>query len=113
VLFLICVIDHQTGLASDAEMAAIDEFNEGLRSADHWVFAGGLQSPATALLIDGRNDVDPLPASLDSAWPQVQSPEYVSGFWIIDVPSAEIAHALAREGSRACNRRVVLRQFLS
>jgi len=93
-------------------MAAIDAFNEGLRSAGHWVFAGGLQSPATAVLIDGRVDADPMPASLDSAWPLVNSPEYVSGFWIIDVPNSEIAYRLATEGSRACNRRVVLRQFL-
>lgn len=34
------------------EMATIDAFNDRLRAGGHWVFAGGLSSPATATVIE-------------------------------------------------------------
>ena len=42
--YLVSVIDDNTGLATPAEMAAIDAFNDRLRAEGHWVFAGGLGS---------------------------------------------------------------------
>jgi hypothetical protein len=105
--FLISVIDDQTGLASSQEMAAIDEFNEGLRAGGHWVFACGLTAPSEAALIDGRG---PEAASTDG--PLHPSTEYISGFWVINAPDLATARAIAAEGSRACNRRVELRPLL-
>jgi hypothetical protein len=110
--FLICVIDHATGSASETEMAAIDEFNERLVWAGYWVFAGGLHPPESAVHVDGRPNATVPTAPLRATWPESDPPEYVSGFWIVDVPNPEIAHRLAVDGSRACNRRVELRQFL-
>ncbi len=105
--YLIGVIDEQTGLASDAEMAAIDTFNEGLQAAGHWVFAGGLAAPGTATTIDNRGG-----KGLRIDGPFVETKEYVAGFWIIEAPDRETALDLAARGSRACNRKVELRAFL-
>ena len=52
-------------------------------------------------------------AGLVTDGPFVESKEFVVGFWIIDVPSHEIAQQLAAAGSKACNRRVELRPFLA
>lgn len=104
---LLSVIDHQTGSATEQEMVAIDEFNDRLIADGHWVLAAGLQSPSSAILIDGRGgEVSIQSGSLH------QGQEYLSGFWIIDVPDFEIGRELAIRGSRACNRRVEVRQLL-
>lgn len=107
MLFLISVIDHETGHASAREMAAIDDFNADLMDDGAWIFAGGLQSPIESTIIDGRGET---PQTRDG--PIMEGPEYISGFWIIDAPTPEVARELAARGSRACNRRVELRQFL-
>jgi hypothetical protein len=105
--FLISVIDTETGMATETEMAAIDEFNEQLKADGHWVLARGLAAPASSTLIDNRGG-----AGLITAGPFIESSEYISGLWIIDAPDAVRARELAIEGSRCCNRRVELRQLL-
>lgn len=52
--FLISGIDERTGSATADEMAAIAEFNRRLREAGQFVFAGGLEDPAAAAVVDGR-----------------------------------------------------------
>ena len=42
--YLISVIDENTGLATPAEMAAIDVFNERLQAEGHWVSVANWQS---------------------------------------------------------------------
>ena len=42
------------GLATPDEDAAIDVFNDRLKTGGHWVFAGGLGAPSTATVIDNR-----------------------------------------------------------
>jgi len=105
--FLISVIDNQTGTATDDEMAAIDEFNEGLQASGQWVFAGGLGAPGTATTIDNRRG-----RGLVTDGPFAETKEYIAGFWIIEAPDLEAARELAAAGSRACNRKVELRPFL-
>ncbi len=53
--YLVSVIDDQTGSATTDEMAAINAFNDRLEADGHWVFAGGLESPSTATVIDNRD----------------------------------------------------------
>ena len=89
------------------EMAAIDVFNEQLRAEGHWVFAGGLASPSTATVIDGRDG-----EAVFTDGPYLESKEYVAGFWIIEAPDLDVALRLAAWGRRRCNRRVELRPFL-
>ena len=107
MLFLISVIDTRSNTGSDEEMLAIDAFNKQLRADGYWIFAGGLDAPSTATLIDNRNGV-----GLIRDEPLFVNEENFSGFWIVDVPNHEIALRLATQGSKACNRKVELRPFL-
>jgi hypothetical protein len=86
--------------------AAIDVFNEQLRADGHWVFAGGLASPSTATVIDGREG-----EAVFTDGPYLETKEYVAGFWIIQAPHLDVALRLASLGSKHCNRRVELRPF--
>jgi hypothetical protein len=52
--YLVSVIDDKTGSATPDEMAAINAFNDRLEAEGHWVFAGGLNSPSAATVIDNR-----------------------------------------------------------
>ena len=105
--FLISVIDTESGKASTSEMADIDEFNEKLQAHGYWVIAVGIASTGEATTIDNRSGAEVLePGS------KLYGAEYMSGFWIIDVPTSELALELAQEGSKACNRKVELRPLL-
>lgn len=105
--FLISVIDDQTGSATPEEMAAIDDFNDHLRTAGHWVLACGITSPNEATVIDNRGA-----QPVVTAGPLHESSEYISGFWLVNAPDPDTARALAANGSRACNRRVELRPLM-
>jgi hypothetical protein len=105
--YLISVLDDSTNSASAEEMAAIDAFNEQLEADGRWVFAGGLASPSTATVIDGRDG-----EAVFSDGPYLESKEYVAGFWIIKAPNLDVALRLAALGSKHCNRRVELRPLL-
>ena len=74
--YLISVIDHRTGSATDEEMTAIDAFNEQLVADGHWVFAGGLSAPSDATVIDARGDGQPI----FTDGPFLESKEYLAGF---------------------------------
>ncbi|GII58880.1 hypothetical protein Pth03_72690 [Planotetraspora thailandica] len=100
------VLDETAGLATAEEMAAIDAFNEQLKADGHWVFAGGLASPSTATVVDGRGGE---PVFTDG--PYLESKEHIAGFWIIDAPHLDVALRLAALGSKHCNRRIELRPF--
>ncbi|KQX69977.1 YciI family protein [Angustibacter sp. Root456] len=105
--YLLSVIHDGTDLATDDEMAAIDVFNERLQAGSHWVFAGGLGGPDTATVIDNRGG-----ETVISDGPFVESKEFLAGFWIIAADDLDVALRLAKEGSRACNRKVEVRPFL-
>jgi hypothetical protein len=106
-LYLFSVLDNTTDSATGEEMAAIDAFNEQLRADGHWVFAGGLASPGTATVVDGRDG-----EAVFTDGPYLESKEYIAGFWIIEAPDLDVALRLAALGSKNCNRRVELRPFL-
>ena len=105
--YLMSVLFDTDALATAEEDAAIDVFNEQLRAEGHWVFAGGLASPSSATVVDGR---DGEPVFTDG--PYVESKEHIVGFWIIEAPHLDVALRLAAQGSKHCNRRVELRPFL-
>ena len=107
VQYLMSVLNQTAGLATAEEMAAIDVFNEQLRTDGHWVFAGGLASPSTATVVDNRNG-----EALFTDGPFLESKEHIIGFWIVEAPDIDVALRLAALGSKHCNRRVELRPFL-
>ena|SRR5215467_1085697 len=115
--YLVSVIDEQTlrsdadletGTASEDGMAALDAFNERMQAAGHWVFAGGLGAPSTATVIDNRGG-----QAIFTDGPFLESKEYLGGLWIIEAADLDVALRLAADGSRACNRKVEVRPFLS
>jgi hypothetical protein len=106
--YLMSVLFDSSDLATADEQAAIDVFNDQLQADGHWVFAGGLASPSTATVVDGR---DGEPVFTDG--PYLESKEHIAGFWIIEAPHLDVALRLAAQGSKSCNRRVELRPILS
>ena len=101
------MIDGPGNLADPNEMAQIDAFNEKLQANGQWITAAGIEQSSGAIVIDnrkGKGEVNP--GSL------VTTPENYSGFWLIEAEDAEVAKELAREGSKACNRKVELRPYL-
>jgi hypothetical protein len=106
--YLISVLtDRPDPTADDAEMVAVDAFNEQLQKDGNWVFAGGLGMPTTATVIDARRGEAVL---IDG--PFVETKEYVAGFWIVQAPNLDAALRLATQGSKSCNRRVEVRPIL-
>lgn len=106
--YLVSVIfDDKTNFATPAEMAAINAFNERIEAEGHWVFAGGLNSPSTATVVDNRSG-----EAMFTDGPFLETKEYLAGLWIIQAPDLDVALKLAAEGSRACNRKVEVRPFL-
>lgn len=93
--------------ASPAEAAAIDVFNEQLQAGGHWVFAGGLGGPVAATVVDNRGE-----APIVSDGPFLESKEFLAGFWIIEAADLDVALRLARDASKACNRKIEVRPFL-
>jgi hypothetical protein len=107
--YLVSVIDDMTGSATPTEMAAINAFNDRLEADGHWVFAGGLESPSTATVIDNRGEEA---EAVFTDGPFLESKEYLAGFWVIEAPDLDVALKLAAEGSKHCNRKVEVRPFL-
>ncbi len=106
--FLVSVIDDKTRSPhSPEERKAIDDFNDKIVAAGQRIFAGGLDSPSSASVIDNRGGVNILQSG-----PFIESKEFFSGFWIIEAEDLETALALAAEGSKSCNRKVELRPLL-
>ena len=105
--YLLSVLADTTDLATAEEMAAIDVFNEQLQADGHWVFAGGLASPSTATVVDGRDG-----EAVFTDGPYLESKEHIVGFWIIEAAHLDAALRLAGQGSKSCNRRVELRPLL-
>ncbi|HLK43504.1 MAG TPA: YciI family protein [Thermoleophilia bacterium] len=105
--FLISVIDNSVGTGTPEEMEAVDAFNHRMMAEGHWVFAGGLASPESATVIDGRGSE---PVFTDG--PFLESKEYLAGFWVFEAEDLDVALKLAAEGSKHCNRKVEVRPFL-
>ena len=105
--YLVSVIDDTTNSATPDEMTAIDAFNDRLQAEGYWVFAGGLNSPSTATLIDNRDG-----QSVFTDGPFLESKEFLNGFWILEAEDLDVALKLAAEGSKACNRKIEVRPFL-
>jgi hypothetical protein len=86
--------------------AAVDVFNDEVRAAGKWVFAGGLESIESSTTVDGRGES---PVVTDG--PFSESKEYLGGFWVIE--SADLDEALdwAARGSKACGGKVEVRPF--
>jgi len=107
--YLFAVIANRTGevLADNDEMAAIDSFNEKIEVAGQRIMAAGIAAPNESVVFDFRGTNDSI-----TRGPIVDSDLFMAGFWIIEAENDTVAHALAAEGSKACNRPIEVRPFL-
>ena len=92
--------------AMNKALADTGVFNQRLKDAGYWVFAGGLEPATTATVVDGQGAG---PVFTDG--PYLESKEYIGGFWIIDAPDLDVALKLAAEASKACRGQVEVRPF--
>ena len=90
----------------EAAMAATGAIIEELTSIGAFVFAGGLMPPSSAITVDNTGE------SLSTVnGPFVEAPEYLGGFWVIDVADEEAAVGWAARASKALGGRIEVRAF--
>jgi hypothetical protein len=85
---------------------AVDRFNQKVRDAGAWVFAGGLTPVQQATTVDNTGDTP-----IVSDGPYAESKEYLGGFWVIQAADLDEALQWAKEGSAACRGKVEVRPF--
>jgi len=86
--------------------AAVEGFNQELRASGSWVFAGGLEEPAIATVVDATGA-----EVLTTDGPFAESKEHLGGFWVVEAPDLDAALEIARRGSAACRGPVEVRPF--
>jgi hypothetical protein len=84
----------------------VGAFNEKVVEQGIWVFGGGLETPDTATVVDGRGE-----SVTTTDGPYSEAKEQIGGFWVLEAPDLDAAIALAAEGSKACRGRVEVRPF--
>ena len=106
--YLFAVIaSKSTAVMADAdEAAAIDAFNEKLESEGRRIIAIGISSPDDAKVFDNRGG-----AGHVSDGPVVDSDDFMAGLWVVEAENDDVAHLLAAEASKACNRRIEVRRI--
>jgi hypothetical protein len=84
----------------------VDEFNAEVKAAGAWVFAGGLESPEIATVVNAK-DAD----VVITDGPFAETKEHLGGFWVISAPDLDAALEWAKKGSVACMGPVEVRPF--
>jgi hypothetical protein len=84
----------------------VDAFNETVKEAGAWVFAGGLHPAETATVVENRNG-----EVITTDGPFAEAKERIGGFWVIEAPDLDAALKWAAEGSAACQAPVEVRPF--
>ena len=84
----------------------VDAFNEKVRAAGAWVFAGGLHPADTATVVRARDD-----EVITTDGPFSEAKEQLGGFWVIEAPDLDAALTWAGEASVACQGPVEVRPF--
>jgi hypothetical protein len=79
-----------------AHIAYMIDLNNGLQASGELAGAEGLAFPDQAKLVRAGKDGEPI---TDGVFPE--SKEFLAGFWIVDVDTAERAYAIAARASAA------------
>jgi hypothetical protein len=86
--------------------ADVEAFNQRLRDACAWIYAGGLMAPDDAQVVDATG------ANVESRiGSYVVGPRRLGGFLILDAADDGKAHEYAVQASKACNAPVEVRAF--
>ena len=84
----------------------VDAFNDEVRAAGAWVFAGGLHPADTATTVRVTNG-----EVLTTDGPFAETKEQLGGFWVIEAADLDAALAWAAKGAAACQGPVEVRPF--
>lgn len=79
-----------------AHIAYMEQLNKELRESGELVSAEGLSFPDQARLVRAGKNGEPI---TDGVFPE--SKEFLAGYWIVDVDTAERAYAIAARASAA------------
>ena len=97
----------------DAHMAVLQRINKELTDSGEFVATQGLAQPRDAKIVRGEKNGVPV---TDGIFPEAK--EFLLGYWIVDVASAERAYAIAGRISaapgpegKATNMPIEVRQF--
>jgi len=89
-----------------AVMRDVEAFNQELKAAGAWVFAGGLEAPSTATVLRLKGgDV------LMTDGPYAEGKEYLGGICIIQAPDLDAALEWGRKAARAVTLPIEVRPF--
>lgn len=86
--------------------AQVDRFNDEVRAAGAWVFAGGLHPASTATVV--RSSAE---GTVVTDGPFLEGREHLGGFWVVSAADLDAALALATRASAACEAPVEVRPF--
>ena len=86
--------------------ADVEKFNEEVKAAGAWVFAGGLHPADTATTVKATGG-----EVVTTDGPFAESKEQIGGFWVIEAADLDAALAWAAKGSAACQGAVEVRPF--
>jgi hypothetical protein len=90
-----------------AHMAVLHRINQDLTESGEFVATQGLAEPKEAKVVRGEKNGVPV---TDGIFPE--SKEFLLGYWIVDVPNAERAYAIAgRISAASLNIPIEVRQF--
>jgi len=101
--------EYEVDFASDDTQrmfAQVGAFNEEVKEAGAWVFAGGLHPASSATVIRPAGEG----VSMTDG-PYAESKEQIGGFWVIEAPDLDAALEWARKGAVACEGPVEVRPF--
>jgi hypothetical protein len=87
-------------------MGDVAAFNQDLRAAGAWVFAGGLHAPSTATVVRCRDG-----EMLLTDGPFAEGKEHIGGLCIITAPDLDAALEWGRKASRATTLPIEVRPF--
>jgi len=91
----------------EAHMAVLHRINQDLTESGEFVATQGLAEPKGAKVVRGEKNGVPV---TDGIFPE--SKEFLLGYWIVDVPNAERAYAIAgRISAASVNMPIEVRQF--
>src|SRR5579872_2384587 len=77
-------------------MRDVEAFNQELKQAGAWVFAGGLHAPSTATVVRQRDG-----EVLMTDGPFAEGKEYIGGLCIVKAPDLDAALEWGRKATRA------------
>jgi hypothetical protein len=91
----------------EAHMAALHRIHKDLAASGEFVATEGLAEPSKAKVVRGEKNGLPV---TDGIFPE--SKEFLLGYWIVDVPNAERAYAIAgRISAVSVNMPIEVRQI--